>query len=71
MNFVFKMMNFEQAHACSARCMLYWDLGTRCARLIKSSNLPDSIVPYQITVAGVVDVQTVSEQAADGAVQVS
>ena len=51
--------------------MLYWDLGTRCARLIKSSNLPDSIVPYQITVAGVVDVQTVSEQAADGAVQVS
>jgi RAD51-like protein 2 len=52
------------AHACTARCMLYWERGTRYARLIKSSNLPDQVVPYRITADGVTDLQA----EADGAV---
>ena len=51
------------AHACTARCMLYWDRGTRYARLIKSSNLPDQVVPYRITAAGVTDLATEPTQA--------
>ena len=45
------------AHACTTRCMLYWERGSRYARLIKSPNLPDMIVPYEITADGVVDAQ--------------
>ena len=45
------------AHACTSRCMLYWDGGQRCARLIKSPNRPESCVNYQITRAGIVDVK--------------
>ena len=37
--------------------MLYWERGSRYARLIKSPNLPDMIVPYEITADGVVDAQ--------------
>ena len=51
------------AHACSARCMLYWDRGTRYARLIKSSNLPDLVVPYRITADGVTDLESEPVQA--------
>ena len=43
--------------ACTTRCMLYWERGSRYARLIKSPNLPDMIVPYEITADGVVDAQ--------------
>ena len=43
------------AHACTTRCMLYWDCGTRVARLIKSPNRPDVTVQYAITADGVRD----------------
>ena len=46
------------AHACTTRCMLYWDCGTRVARLIKSPNRPDIAVQYSIAADGVRDCST-------------
>jgi RAD51-like protein 2 len=57
------------AHACSSRCMLYWDRGTRYARLIKSSNLPDQVVPYRITADGVTDLESEQVQVAPSSSQ--